>query len=247
MSSINLFDCLNKPKRFRKLLDDGANTNIRNEKGDTLLIHSLYYSYGAVNILLDRNICIEERNKSGKTPLNIACFLGLYDIVKVLLDKDVDIESQDDYGNTPLIEACENGYLDIVSILLDKGANINSRNKNGMTPFIVALTPLIVACSNTDDDDKDSENVINIVKLLLEKGANVNDRDNYGGNTALCYASIYNKEYDLVEVLLEHGGNIFIENKKGLSPYSYAINHNITYLIDLFKSYNGGSVVKSAK
>lgn len=75
---------------YRKLkaeLDQGLDSNLRNEAGDTLLIHAVRLGVRSVVATLVRypGIQLSERNQSGKTALMIARELGSSQIEKELL------------------------------------------------------------------------------------------------------------------------------------------------------------------
>ena len=60
-------------------------------------------------------------------------------------------------------------------------------------------------------------NNINIVEFLLEKGCNINIQ-NRELNTALHYAYMYNRR-ELINILISHGSDVNIINKKGFTPW----------------------------
>ena len=60
-------------------------------------------------------------------------------------------------------------------------------------------------------------NNINIVEFLLEKGCNINIQ-NRELNTALHYAYMYSRA-ELINILIYHGADVNIINKKGFTPW----------------------------
>ena len=60
-------------------------------------------------------------------------------------------------------------------------------------------------------------NNIHIVEFLLEKGCNINIQ-NRELNTALHYAYMYNRR-ELINILISHGSDVNIINKKGFTPW----------------------------
>jgi ankyrin repeat protein len=90
-------------------LDRGADTNIKNNDGDTPLLQ-------AVN----------------------GCPLGRLEVVQVLLDGGADNTVQNNNGISPLQFAARNGHLEFDQVLLERGADINVRNNDEDTPLISA-------------------------------------------------------------------------------------------------------------
>jgi len=103
---------------------------------------------------------------------------------------------------TLLMYASRVGYTNIVRKLLDLGADPDLQNKSG-------CTALMICCSLFWDSEFDPKNVI---PILLEKGANVNLQDK-SGETVLMKISGFGNCSELVEMLINHGADLNIENK----------------------------------
>lgn len=113
-------------------------------------------------------------------------------------------------GKTLLHYAVDARKKEIVLLLLDKGLDVNAADKNG-------LTPLHTGISNME-----------IVRMLIAKGANVNAVDN-SGQTALhkIATSVYNKKLeDIVVFLKQNNAQLNIQDKKGMTPAQYAMEHS---------------------
>lgn len=164
--------------------------NIRNNKGDTLLISAAYYgNTEMVESFLNthcQRVDINIQDYTGATALIWAAAHGHKEIVKLLLDtKRADIDIQDFDGDTALSAAASNGHEDIFifSLLLKYGANVNIQNKYGNTA-------LIWAAINCQSD---------IISLLLKNGANA-DIKNKKGSTALFFATHRGKT-EIIEMI----------------------------------------------
>lgn len=83
-----------------------------------------------------------------------------------LLDKTTDINSQDKNGYSYLHIAAQSRSFEITKEIVKRGAEIDIKDKYGKTPLMVAI-------SNYDGDDK-------IIKLLIENGANKENQTNTG-------------------------------------------------------------------
>ena len=62
-------------------------------------------------------------NKSGDTPLHIACQWGHLDIVSFLASKKIGLEAMNNQGETPLTVSCKYKQYDLAKILLKAGAH----------------------------------------------------------------------------------------------------------------------------
>ncbi len=207
----------------KRLLDEGANVNDKNEDGLMAFNLAKELGHGKVaKVLLSNN-----KDENGKTILMEAVRRGKSEVVKELLNNGANVNVADQYGWTALMVAAS-GKSEIVKLLLDHEANVNDKNKNG-------LTALMAAASNLN---------IKVTKILLENDANINDK-NKDGLTALMlainqrhyeeeiYEIIKTKEFKkyhysravkVVKLLLECGANPDIRNNKGRNTLDY-VNH----------------------
>jgi uncharacterized protein len=180
---------------IRRLLDAGADVNLRNKYDATPLYMASEYGHAeVVKLLLAANadVNIAERIM-GTTPLNIASAKGHTEVVKLLLaaNADVNIASKP-IGLTPLIVASMKGHTEVVKLLLAANADVNiADNKDGLTPLIVASMG-----GHTE-----------VVKLLLAANADANIASKPIGMTALIAASMHNHT-EVVKLLLGAGVNI---------------------------------------
>ncbi|CAI5665242.1 ankyrin repeat and SOCS box protein 13 isoform X2 [Oreochromis niloticus] len=132
---------------------------------------------------------------------------------------------------TPLHEACIQGQAQCVRLLLDAGAQVDARNIDGSTPLCDACAAGSLDC----------------VKLLLEYGATVNpplftfsplhEACMGGANvnaaklheTALHHAAKA-KNTDLIELLVEFGGNVYARDNLNKKPIHYTTLGSPSYL-----------------
>ena len=127
-------------RELAELLGMGLPPNLRNEKGDSLLMLASYHGHAeTVRVLLDHGGDPELANDRGQTPLAAAAFKGDADVVRLLLERGAEIDARDqDSGATPLYNAASWGKLDVARLLVEKGADVNARNKSGKTPLAAA-------------------------------------------------------------------------------------------------------------
>ncbi|KZL87245.1 ankyrin repeat domain-containing protein 52 [Colletotrichum incanum] len=192
---------------------DANGEDLKPQATETILPASrLYYaSYlgltGVVRYLIHH--CKQDPNekaKSGRAALEIACEKGYQEIAQMLLGGGADIDVTGHRGRTPVYAASMNGHIDLVKLLLDKGADITVANEDGWTPL------------NSASDSGHLE----VVKLLLDKGADITVA-NEDGWTPLNSASD-SGHLEVVKLLLDKGADITVADKDGWTPLSAASN-----------------------
>lgn len=201
----------NKMDIVNMLLELGADTEIKNPRGETPLY--IACSYNKININMVKLLLRygAEINKiirfGGDTVLRTAISMESIEKIKLLLDYGADPNLGDDKNNSPLQVAASSHYFDeweIIKLLLLYGADINSTN-------VVGVTPLFFACL--------FENHINI-DILLEYGADpyiLNNENQYIMNNPMIKESIKeyvgNKMYELHKLNVAYD---MIEIAKGI-------------------------------
>ena len=102
----------------RRLLDDGADPNIQDNRGNTALIWaSRRNNIELVRLLLDRGAHPNIQDEAGGTALMYASDIGNIDIVRLLLNAGADPSIRVDDGWTALMLALHQGHTDIVNLL----------------------------------------------------------------------------------------------------------------------------------
>ncbi|KAI3316990.1 hypothetical protein HD806DRAFT_516321 [Xylariaceae sp. AK1471] len=90
-------------KHIRTALENGANVNIRNDRGDTLLHSAIDHGNEAVvRLLLDNGANTNIQNDRGDTPLHDAACIGDEAIIRLLLDNGANTNIENELGGTPL-------------------------------------------------------------------------------------------------------------------------------------------------
>ena len=90
-----------------------------------------------VEQMLANGADVNSKDKSGMTPLHIACFFGHIGTVQVLIRYGADVNAVDDKGETPLHLAAEGGWPEVIQLLLDEGADTKAKTNEGHTPLDV--------------------------------------------------------------------------------------------------------------
>lgn len=204
--------------QVRRLLDQGADANIRDDKGRTPLFwaSSVVARHPAeegatpdyvqvATLLLDGGAAVDARDSIGRTPLlmSIAGAASEYGVigadegmVRLLLAHGAQVNAQDDSGWSPLLRAT-GLFADqpaLIPMLLSSGADVNGRLKDGRTPLMLA--------AELGKQDR--------LALLLDAHADVNAADEKG-ESALIKAALFQSEQpslQMMALLLSRGADL---------------------------------------
>ena len=179
------------------LLENGADPNLANAKGDIPLMTAAGGYLGMVEHLLEHKADPFQPDSTGDSFLHFAIGFGATTLIEAFLQKGFDMEMRGRYGRTPLMKAAHSQKDDLVVLLLKHGADPNVSDDYGLTPLMFAC---IGKCPS-------------IVQMLLEKGVEVNNADE-DGDTALHHAAS-DDNMDVMNLLLSNGADVSIKNKEG--------------------------------
>jgi ankyrin repeat protein len=100
------------------LLGQGLPPNLRNERGDSLLMLACYHGHAdAARVLLDHGAAVDHAGPNGKTALMVAAMFNRGDIVRLLLARGADPFRLDADGNAILDAARRMGAADTAELL----------------------------------------------------------------------------------------------------------------------------------
>ena len=110
--------------------------------------------------LIGEGANVNEKNRDGETPLQLAAMSNCVDIAGVLIQSGADLKARDRKGWTALHMATASSQYTapVAELLIMKGANVNTQSSDNSTPLHTAIMG--------GDPYK--------IKLLLQKGVNVN-------------------------------------------------------------------------
>jgi ankyrin repeat protein len=115
------------------VLEKGVPPNLRNDKGDSLVMLASYHGHvDAVRALLERGADPDLRNDNGQTPIAGAAFKGFDKVIETLLAHGADVEGASPDGRTALMVAAMFNRTAIVDLLIAHGANPNAQDVNGV-------------------------------------------------------------------------------------------------------------------
>jgi ankyrin len=184
------------------LLSLGANPNVIQPDGLTPLAVAAYRGKTAIIETLIRCGADIKQKSRGITPIQWAAQEGNTSAICVLINAGADPNTAGDDGSTPLGVASASGYLDTVRELLRNGAS---------TAEQFGESALLSACAFGRTE---------VAQLLIDYGALINIRDGVG-NTPLHYA-VRSQNVELLQILLKHGGDPSITDKRGLNAQALA-------------------------
>ena len=178
---------------------------------------------------------------TGSTFLHSAVYFGNLHIVHLLLENGADIEASNNTGYSPLhhyccLFPCNDSIIDTARLLVESGADVHSKNKNGRSV-------LESACLLNNG------RVVCFLRFLLQNGAatdiDVPDATD-SGRTLLhkCAIKSFHLTSDIIEALLEHGGNTKIKDDNGKLPLELACEEgSLSAVYVLYQSMQGdGSI-----
>ncbi len=124
---------------MRGLLDQGLPPNLRNDKGDSLLMLAAYSENEPVaRLLLERGADPDLANDKGQTPLAGVIFKGNLAIMTMLVEHGAALEGPSDGARSPLTVAAMFDRIDMMAVLLHRGADPDARDAAGLTASDVA-------------------------------------------------------------------------------------------------------------
>lgn len=244
----------NSPKAVKLLLAKGAKVDAKERTGWTPLHHATRYAtLDIVKMLLDKGGDLSARTDTNYSPFHLAVFNddNGAEIVKFLLSKNVDINTRNKSRATPIHNAAQEGNTKIITMLLEKGANINALDPDDQTPLHYAAkhadakTIKLLLDKGADINSltkKHQHNALDLaifyakkhknenIKILVENHIDLQKQD-VAGDTPLHNAARKNDSY-AIKLILEKGGDKFIENDNGKTAYDLARKPEVKKLLE---------------
>ncbi|MCU0501266.1 MAG: ankyrin repeat domain-containing protein [Anaerolineae bacterium] len=164
----------------------------------------------AVQRLLREGADINGRDAQGRTPIMAATHGNRVETVRALIQAGADINIRDNRLDNPFLYAGAEGLLEILRLTIDAKADTRLTNRFGGTALIPAA-------------ERGHVEIVN--ELLTRTDVNVNHVNNLGW-TALLEAIVLSnggeRHQRIVQLLVDHGANINIADKDGVTPLKHA-------------------------
>ncbi|MDQ7821266.1 MAG: ankyrin repeat domain-containing protein [Candidatus Eremiobacteraeota bacterium] len=161
------------------LVERGADITKPDEFGQTAIERAAFGGKESVEYLLSRGASVNERTRSGRTPLHSAINKGDMAAARLLIARGADVNAKDNEGRTPLHLSSNFG---ISGFLVSMGADVNACDGNGHTPLHRAL----------------DMRLLNMADLLLKSGASITPAEE------LLYAVMRGDKAKTGQLLSEH-------------------------------------------
>jgi hypothetical protein len=145
------------------------------------------------------------------------------ELVKLLLKKGANPNRLDSLGYSPLWHAVSNNRKDIAKELIKQGADVNYKFKSGSGEQIPVAKYLF------------NMNYYDIIPLIIKKGFNVNSVIDPLGNTVLHNLVKKSENIPIIQILVDNGANININDRDGETPLDVAIAINDQPMIKFLK------------
>ena len=154
-----------------KLLQEGAEINVRDVQGQTpVMIATYQHNTDIVRALLQAGADVNIRDNIKENPLLHAGAQGWLDILRLAIESHADTRLTNRFGGISIIPASERGHVAVVRELLTRtDINVNHVNNLGWTALLEAIL--------LSDGGKAHQQ---IVQLLIDYGADVNLADKDG-------------------------------------------------------------------
>jgi len=209
------------------LLEHGANVDIRESTGETILFKVLSWPpdnlVNIVKFLLKHGTDVNARDDTLRSSLHLAEYRGELKVAEMLVKHKADVNSQDNNGKTPLHILSErwvydgdgdgDDVLNHVQLLLEHGAEMDRRDKDNQTPLLLLMWGAR----------------FKFMRILLEHGADANGENN-NGKTPLhilserqMYNGLEDDVLDHARLLLGHGAEVNRRDKNNQTPLLLAM------------------------
>ena len=217
------------------LLEHGADINVRNATGKTMLLVALSWLEDdenllkAVEFLLTHGADVNAQDYTLTSALHLAEEYGMQHVATILLRHKVDVNCQDIHGKTPLHWILQNkiydddgdNAFDHLRLLLKHGAEVNRQDDHNETPFLLAI----------------KLDQFKAARILLEHGADPIMENNNGEGKYPLHLLLESWIHDedellhLVLLLLKNGADVNMRDKDNQTPLHLAIRRNRIRLV----------------
>lgn len=166
--------------------------------------------------LLAAGADVDWQGDDGRTAVMAATVGNHVDTVAALIDAEADVDIRDARLDNPFLYAGAEGLLDILRLAIAAGADPSLTNRFGGTALIPAS----------------ERGHLEVVRELLEHSDVDVDHVNNLGWTALLEAIILSdggpRHQQIVRLLVDHGADISIADKDGVTPLEHARSRGYT-------------------
>ena len=208
----------NDPQIINYFLDQGANVNQQDSKGNTAFMNACARNKSdIVNILLPKTSNINLQNKEGINAIMMAVRSNSIDVLNLLIDKGADLSLKDAKGNdlsyhlvASFSERKQEPFIAKADLLKKAGFQIGAIQSKGNSLIHQAIY----------------FNSISLLKLLEAYNIPI-DYMNEDGMTALHLAAMKASDDSLLKYLIERGASVTIKTSMGESVMDLAKENEV--------------------
>lgn len=176
-----------------------------------------------LQLLLEKGGNLNEQDHRGRTAIMAATHANNPKMVKMLLEAGADIHLKDHMQDNPFLYAGAEGLLQILELLIEAGADTTLTNRYGGNALIPAA---------------EKGHVENVKLLLSATDVNVNHINNLGWTSLLEVTILSNggpKHQQITRLLLDHGADINIADRDGVTPLQHAVRNGFTEIEQMLR------------
>ena len=174
--------------------------------------------------LVKQGAALNSQDKEGRTPTMVATYNNDYPTAKILIEAGADVNIRDNILNNPFLYAGAEGFLDILKLTVKAGADPTILNRYGGTALIPA----------------GEHGHVEVIKYLLENTKVDINHINNPGWTAMLEAITMNdggpRQQQAVQLLVDHGADVNIADKNGVTPLRYARARGFTEIVRILEN-----------
>ena len=230
---------------IRVLLKAGADTNIVDQGGQTVLMYAVYEkcSKQVLQAIIDHDADVNATDKDNCTALVFACDKRHVDAIHVLLQAGADPNTSDDKACTCLMHVVLSDYSEeVLKVIIDHGADVNATDKDNHTALMFtcimghaySIHVLLKAGADVNIAEKDGHTSLmcavrsdcskEVLQAIIDHGAIVNAVCKHN-ETALMRAC-YERREAAIHVLLKTGADTNIVKENGETCLRCAVHGN---------------------
>jgi hypothetical protein len=174
--------------------------------------------------LIEAGADVDERDADGRTPIMAATRGNHVETVRALIEAEANVDIQDNRLDNPFLYAGAEGLLEILRLTIAAGADASLTNRFGGTALIPA-------------SERGHAEVVE--ELLTNSDVDVDHVNNLGW-TALLEAIVLSngdeRHQRVVQLLVDHGADITIPDKDGVTPLEHARSRGFTEIVRILEA-----------
>lgn len=188
--------------------ENSANSKTKNPQFEEFIDAIADKKKTKVRRMIKNGFNVNTANENGRTPLMMAVQVGNIDMLKMLIKAGANLEQTAKESETPFLYACRaTGDVKVIEYLIKQGVNTKARNVFGHNALFMAA------------EYNKSWKVVEY--LINTKLYDINDQNCNYKYTPLM-AAVRCNTIDVVNVLIEHGANLYAKDAEGWLPVLHA-------------------------